>query len=64
MYIGSNTNNVSLALHHDMKELEVIVEFTRERSQILTNLWCDDIELYIIYGTYSEFPQSRFMSLH
>ena len=57
--IDSTKPNIALVLRHDMHELEVVIEFSTLADQTTTNLWCDDIKLYIVYGTYSESSQGK-----
>ena len=57
----SNKQNMTLFLRHDMQELEVAVKFSALADQTITNPWCDDIKLYIVYGTYSESSQGKFI---
>lgn len=57
----SNKQDITLPLRHGMQELEVVVKFTTLTDQIITNPWCDDIKLYIVYGTYSESSQGKFI---
>ncbi|CAF4220130.1 unnamed protein product [Rotaria socialis] len=49
-------SNTTLVLDEIMQEFEVVIEFSalanRSNSE---NYWCDDIKLFIIYGTYSDF---------
>ena len=47
-----------------MQELEVVVEFSTLVNSPVTNLWCDDIKLYIVYGTYSESSQGKSIVRH
>jgi hypothetical protein len=47
-----------------MQELEVVVEFSASAAQTATNPWCDDIKLYIAYGTYSESSQGKSIVTH
>jgi hypothetical protein len=61
---GSTKENITLILRHDMQELEVFVEFSTLADQITTNPWCDDIKLYIVYGTYSESSQGKSIVRH
>ena len=61
---GSTKENITLVLHHEMQELEVFVEFSTLADQTTTNPWCDDIKLYIVYGTDSESSQGKSIVRH
>jgi hypothetical protein len=39
-----------MRLHENMKELEVLVKFSAHPTHNKNN-WCDDIKLFIDYGT-------------
>lgn len=68
MYTDSTKRNISLALDDGTRELEVLVEFSAlNRQNSVTNYWCHDIKLFIIYGAYLEFLKGKsrcFMSSH
>ncbi|CAF3793996.1 unnamed protein product [Rotaria magnacalcarata] len=50
--LSSNKENISLSLRADMWELEVFVYFnTPTNDTEVGNHWCDEIKLFIIYGT-------------
>ncbi|CAF1441247.1 unnamed protein product [Rotaria magnacalcarata] len=54
--LNSTKMSTSLILQDDIQELQVSIEFRAFNNQSgVTNYWCDDINLFIIYGTYLEF---------
>ncbi|CAF3358121.1 unnamed protein product [Rotaria socialis] len=54
--LNSTKMSASLMLQDDIQELQVSIEFHAFNNQSgVTNYWCDDINLFIIYGTYLEF---------
>ncbi|CAM4982618.1 unnamed protein product [Rotaria socialis] len=56
--LSSNEEQINLLLHNDIWELEVFIKFNATASHSnMNNYWCDDIKLYIIYGTYLELRQ-------
>ncbi|CAF4615247.1 unnamed protein product [Rotaria socialis] len=53
--LNSTKEKISLLLNEDMWELEVLIKFNAPANhRNINNYWCDDIKLYIIYGTYLE----------
>ncbi|CAF4036623.1 unnamed protein product, partial [Rotaria magnacalcarata] len=53
--LSSNEKQINLLLRNDMWELEVFIKFNATTNHSnMNNYWCDDIKLYIIYGTYLE----------
>ncbi|CAM2713876.1 unnamed protein product [Rotaria socialis] len=56
--LSSNEKQINLLLHNNMWELEVFIQFNATTNHSnMSNYWCDDIKLYIIYGTYFESMQ-------
>ena len=52
LYLESRENNTIMRLHEEMKELQLIVKFSANSDQTQQkNNWCDDIKLFIEYGT-------------
>ncbi|CAF1334317.1 unnamed protein product [Rotaria magnacalcarata] len=50
--LNSTKEKISLLLNDDMWELEVFIKFnTPANLRNMNNYWCDDIKLYIVYGT-------------
>ncbi|CAF4106811.1 unnamed protein product [Rotaria magnacalcarata] len=50
--LSSNEKQINLLLHNNMWELEVFIQFNATTNHSnMKNYWCDDIKLYIIYGT-------------
>ncbi|CAF4364045.1 unnamed protein product [Rotaria socialis] len=59
--LSSTKEQINLLLHNDMWELEVFIKFNATASHSnMNNYWCDDIKLYIIYGTYLESRQRKY----
>ncbi|CAF5184588.1 unnamed protein product, partial [Rotaria magnacalcarata] len=59
--LSLNEEQINLLLHNDMWELEVFIKFNATASHSnMNNYWCDDIKLYIIYGTYLELRQDKY----
>ncbi|CAM4980245.1 unnamed protein product, partial [Rotaria socialis] len=57
--LSSNEEQINLFLHNDMWELEVFIKFNSSANHNnMNNYWCDDIKLFIIYGTYLESRQA------
>ncbi|CAF4029351.1 unnamed protein product [Rotaria magnacalcarata] len=53
--LSSNEKQINLLLRNDMWELEVFIKFNATANHSnMNNYWCDDIKLYIMYGTYLE----------
>ncbi|CAF2181297.1 unnamed protein product, partial [Rotaria magnacalcarata] len=53
--LSSNEKQINLLLRNDMWELEVFIKFNATTNHSnMNNYWCDDIKLYIMYGTYLE----------
>ncbi|CAF4825849.1 unnamed protein product [Rotaria socialis] len=50
--LDATENNTIMRLHEDMKELDVLVTFNPDHNAIHNkNNWCDEIKLFIDYGT-------------
>ncbi|CAF5101196.1 unnamed protein product, partial [Rotaria magnacalcarata] len=50
--LSSNEKQINLLLRNNMWELEVFIKFNATTNHSnMKNYWCDDIKLYIIYGT-------------
>ncbi|CAM4813991.1 unnamed protein product [Rotaria magnacalcarata] len=50
--LDATENNTIMRLHEDMKELDVLVKFSAYYNIIHNkNNWCDEIKLFIDYGT-------------
>lgn len=60
-YIDSTETNTSLVLNEDMKQLEVLIKFIPydNRSNGI-NYAYSNIQLFIIYGTYSEILPGKY----
>lgn len=60
LYVDSSGKNISLILDEGMQELEVFIEFSAVSGQSsFVNYWCDNIKLFIIYGTYMETSKGK-----
>ncbi len=56
--IASIEGNITMRLHKEMQMLEILVEFRAHPNKTRVNdSWCEDIDLFIDYGTESEFLQ-------
>ncbi|CAF2251861.1 unnamed protein product [Rotaria magnacalcarata] len=56
--LNSTQRFISLVLNRDMHQLEVIIGFEAlVKNSSKSNSWCDDIKLFIVYGTDLEFIQ-------
>ncbi len=52
-YLDSSGNKIIMPLQKDMRELEIEVKFNAHNSNYNNgNSWCDNIELFIDYGTW------------
>lgn len=60
MYVDSIETSSEMLLNDEIKQLEVIVKFSpfNNRSNGI-NYWYRSIQLFIIYGTYSEIPRGK-----
>ncbi|CAF3855415.1 unnamed protein product [Rotaria magnacalcarata] len=57
--------SISLYLLNDMRELEVLIEFSAIANQNnKASSWCDDIQLIIVYGTFLEFLRGTYLARH
>ena len=60
-FTGSTKKKISLFLHNDMWELEVLIKVNATAKQSNMNKYLyDDIKLYIIYGTHLEQMQCKY----
>jgi len=56
--IASIEGNITMRLHKEMQMLEILVEFRAHSNKTrLNDSWCEDVDLYIDYGTESELLQ-------
>jgi len=61
VFVESNGKRVSLELVRGITEIQVIIEFnaSMNRNNDARN-WCDNIDLFIDYGTNSELLQGTY----
>ncbi len=61
LYTGSTEGDISLNLDASIRELEVLIEFSAIFNYSKnTRYWCDDIKLFIIYGTNLEYLRGKY----
>lgn len=60
MFSDRSNESVSIVLKNVMQELEVLINFNPVTNDTTTSVtWCDNVRLFIIYGTYAELMQGN-----